>query len=69
MLLLVRALALENDVAGQTILDEEAELGLVEHVFLRPEVDLDGLGPELLFVFVLFDGWHNEALGYFTQRL
>ena len=44
MLLLVRALALENDVAGQTILDEEAELRLVEHVFLRPEVDLDGLG-------------------------
>jgi len=44
MLFLVRALALENDVAGETVVYHEAELRLVEDVFLRPEVDLDGLG-------------------------
>ena len=43
MLFLVRALALENDVAGQTVLHKEAELRLVQHVFLGPKVDLDGL--------------------------
>ena len=31
----VRALSFENDIAGQSVLDSKAELGLVEHVFLR----------------------------------
>ena len=32
---LVGSSSLENDVARESIFDEEAELGLVEHVFLR----------------------------------
>jgi len=32
---LVGASSLENDIAWQTVLDSEAELRLVEHVFLR----------------------------------
>ena len=35
MLLFVRSLAFENDVARNAVLDGEAELGLVEHVLLR----------------------------------
>lgn len=69
VVLLVRASAFENNVAGEAVLDGEAELRLVEDVFLGPEVDLDGLGEVLAFKFVLGYWGHDESLRHLAQWL
>jgi len=63
---LVGASSLENDIAWQTVLDSEAELRLVEHVFLRSKVDLDGAWKVLPFKLILWHRGHYKALWHFT---
>lgn len=68
MVLLVGSIAFENDIAWKAILDKEAELGLVKHILLRPKVDLDRAGQELLFKLVLWHRWHYQAFWHLAQR-
>lgn len=65
---LVGAFAFENHVAGEAVVDDEAELALVDDVLLRPEVDQELLGQELLLVVIHGDRGHAEASWHDAQR-
>ena len=57
VILFVGTSALEDDVAGESILDGESELALVEDVLLWSEVDQDLLGQVLLLKLILWHRW------------
>lgn len=68
MVFLVRALALEDDVARQTVFDDEAELALVNHILLRSEVNEYLLG-KILFLVVVHRHWRDaKSSRYHTKR-
>lgn len=55
---LVGTFALQNHVAGEPVLHDEAELRLVDDVLLGTEVNQQSLGQILLFLVVHWDRGH-----------
>jgi hypothetical protein len=67
VVLLVRALALEYDIAGDAVFDGEAEFGLVEHVLLWSEVNQDGLRQQFSLLRVSSHRRHMKTLRHLAQ--
>merc|ERR1712127_339176 len=58
---LVGALALEDHVARDTVLDDEAELRLVDYILLGAEVHHQLLRQELAFIIIHWHWGHAET--------
>jgi hypothetical protein len=67
MVLFVGALALENHVARDTILDNKAEFGLVDYILLGAEVHHELLRQELAFIIIHRHWWHAKTGGNHSQ--
>ena len=69
MVLFIGASTFENDIAWKSIFNCEAELRLVEDIFLGSKVDLDGTRQVLFLKLILGDRWSDEALRDLAQWL
>lgn len=68
MVFLVRSATLEDDVARNACLRDEAELALVQHVLLWLELDVNHLWQVLSLFLVARHRRHEQALWHLPQR-